>query len=415
MFPPRLPTCASLVRAAALPAASLGALLGFALAACTPTTTPRMAPTSGQRSDRAPVVCRDAPVTLRLAWPEVVAARVASLDLTESANDDGTRPMRGESVSALLFEIGPHRLGRVARFVVAGRSRSRSQGFGPDMGDVRPAVVIGAGGEIVDVEGAEAMSASLERLRASGNIPDDTAASIAPNLTHDAQLAIAHAHWAWIGKLWDGRTMACGAEVRLRGAIPTAVFGPTTTRANIVLRYLGHAPCFEGAPTSACVKLEATATVKHSELLGGLTRAGMNDVVDGSIVRTVELVVAPDTLLPHRVAFLEVSALVRDHRPGGTRNIRDVQEYVFRYLDTVGERLAFISSSRYLMTVDGEVPTLPYVASCARFLACCTSAAMESNPLACMPFTGLASGEDCSQSMAAITRQYEGLPPVCRP
>ncbi|HBQ17703.1 MAG TPA: hypothetical protein DEF51_43435, partial [Myxococcales bacterium] len=86
------------------------------------------------------VACDAPPVDLRFDWPERLSAVVVGSDVTESANADGSAPMRGESRSELRMRTERVEGGVAVRFDVRGETRTRSQGFGPDIAGVRPTV-----------------------------------------------------------------------------------------------------------------------------------------------------------------------------------------------------------------------------------------------------------------------------------
>ncbi len=269
-------------------------------------------------------------VSLRFAWPDAVRGRVHALDLTESANADGSAPMRGESRSELAL-VGRRDGDRTeVRFEVVGDSRTRSQGFGPDIGGVRPTVVLDATGAPVAVQGVEAMRERLSELHRSQQIDDESAQLIAPNLTDEAQLETARSHWRWVTEVWNGRELRCGEAVTDRVRVPAMALGRAALDADLRLLYEGSAPC-PSAPDRTCVTLRAELTADPMQAAAEMSMSGAR-LLSGRIDRKIRVTVEPASLLLHAVSFEERQRLEWEYDGGrSTRHVRDVQSYEVDY------------------------------------------------------------------------------------
>lgn len=275
----------------------------------------------------------DCAVTLHLAWPESLSAQVTGEDLTESSAADGSAPMRGLSPSDLKARVRGDATGWTIGFEVAGRTRVRSQGFAPELGGVRPVVHIARDGQVDRVTGADAMAAGVRAWLAAGQIDGDTAAMVSVNATDAAQLDNARAHWEWMTRVWNGRSMRCGEPVRETAPVPAMVFSPSRLTADLTLTYVGPSPC-PGGRGGTCATLVLNEVARPDSIRDAL-RAQMrpgDPITSGTLERRVELVVEPDTLVPHAVTFDERVTITRG--PGGPENVRlvhDQQAYRFAY------------------------------------------------------------------------------------
>lgn len=393
------------------------------LAACGPA-----GPTEGTTL-AASSVCSAPPVTLRFAWPERVSAQVSALDLTESSNADGSAPRRGESYQELRMESAPDdEQGHAVRFVVVGRTRSRSQGFAPELGGVRPVVVLGADGAVRRVVGADLMRDRMLELVHAGEIDPETRMHVEPNLTNEAQLATAQSHWDWVTHVWNGRQMRCGEPVRERARIPAIGLSAGALDAEVTLVYEDQGEC-PGAAGHTCVALRAVQEADPSQVAAALRArlAGSpGQLRSGAITRTVTVIAEPETLLPHRVVFEEQQRLDWiDPRGAYSRIVRDVQAYELSYERTAGGEGTTIlvdpsGGSYAVLGPDGRPVELPRTPSCSRFAACCQVAAARSPSvgLACAMLTATI-GDDCTEELETARSIILGgggeLPSECGP
>lgn len=376
-------------------------------------------------------VCAAPPVTLRFAWPEQVSAEVRALDLTESSNDDGSAPMRGESQQELRMESVPDETGHAVRFVVVGQNRSRSQGFAPDLGGVRPVVVLSADGSVQRVWGADRMLARMMELVRDGQLDEDSRVHIEPNLTAEAQLATAQSHWNWITHVWNGRQMRCGEPVRERARIPAIGLSAGALDADVTLLYEEQGECPD-TPERTCVTLRAVQEADPTQVAAALRlRLGNSpgQLRGGAITRTVSVIAEPNTLLPHRVIFEEQQRLDWiDPRGDYSRIVRDVQAYELSYAPatsggTSGGATILVTphgGAYAVLGPDGRPVELPRTPSCARFSACCQIASSRSPTIAvtCGMLTADV-GEDCDDELDAARATILGggteLPSECAP
>ncbi len=277
-------------------------------------------------------------VTLHLAWPESLVAQVAGEDRTESSAADGSAPLRGVSPSDLSMHMRSDATGWQVGFEVAGRTRVRSQGFAPELGGVRPVVHVARDGQVDGATGAAGMEAGVRAWLASGQIDDATAQMVLTNATDAAQLENARAHWAWMTRVWNGRSMRCGEPVHETTRVPAMVFTPSELTADVTLTYVGPTAC-PGGRSGTCAELTVTEVARPDAIRDAL-RAQMrpgDPITSGTLERRVELVVEPDTLVPHLVAFDERVTITRaPGRLSDIRQIHDRQSYSFAYAASGG-------------------------------------------------------------------------------
>lgn len=388
-------------------------ILGCGGAAPEETTTP-----SASRSS----ACTDPDVDLRFAWPEGLSARVVGLDLTESANEDGSAPMRGESRSQLTLGARQTPQGLAVRFDVAGETRTRSQGFAPDIAGVRPTVVLGAEGDVVAVTGADLMRGRVQELQNAGQLSGEDAAMILPNLSDAAQLDTARSHWRWVTRIWHGRHMSCGQIIEGREMVPGMGLGAARLEARVRLIYERALPC-PSVPDRQCVALRtelAADAVQDSGSVGDRT-SGAARLVGGSVERKIRVIVEPDTLVPHQVQFDERQRL--RWQAGAqrvTRLVRDLQSYEMDYGQQQSTQIMIDPERGGYAVLDenGQPVQLPPTPTCRRFSACCAAAA-QGNPsvsMMCAMFTTQV-GEDCTEELEAISVTIRGgggaVPPEC--
>ncbi|UJR86061.1 hypothetical protein [Sandaracinus amylolyticus] len=383
-------------------------------------------------ASRAGDGCNVAPVALRFAWPDGMRARVRGVDLTESAFADGSHPMRGESFSELRLEVSAEGDARRMRFVVDGRNRMRSQGLAPDIGGARPTLVLDGAGTVVGVEGVDEMRRALEEAVARGEIDPRSVAMVQPNLTAQAQLATAHAHWDWILAAWSGQTLGCGQVVRGSARVPALSLGATTpTEVDTELELMGVAPCGEAvvSPEARCVALQVRQHARAASLrdaLAGFAAQQGGDLTGATLERTIDLVVEVATLAPHRVVVEERSSLTwrAPGEPDLTRNIVDRQDYAFDYsvVPTPGgeERSTQImfdpEGGGFAVFRDGQQVQLPPTPACRAFVACC--GAVASAGAICGILVAQHQGGDCTEELATVRTIAAGgegeVPAECR-
>lgn len=356
--------------------------------------------------------CDAPPVTLRFAWPDEVRADVRGLDLTESANSDGSGPMRGESHQDLRMESSPDEGGHAVRFVVVGQNRTRSQGFAPDLDGVRPVVVLARDGSVYRVWGVDQMRERMMELVGQGRLDEDDRSHIEPSLTPEAQLATARSHWNWVTHAWNGRTMRCGEPIRERARIPALGLSAGAIDADVTLVYEEQGEC-PGAPERTCVALRAVQEADPSQVAAALRlRLGRSpgQLRGGAISRTISVVAEPDTLLPHRVVFEEEQRLDwADPRGDYSRIVHDVQVYELSYGGAGRQRsgpsiLVGPAGGAYaVLGPDGRPVELPRTPSCARFTACCQLASSRSPSVAvtCARLTAQV-GDDCTEELESV-------------
>ncbi len=400
-------------------AIALVAVLGVACgggAARQGATAAQVAPAEQPES----AACEAPPVRLRFAWPERVTARVRGLYVTESLNQDGSDPRRFESPSELQMEITAEGPERHVRFVVAGATRTRSQGFAPDVEGVRPTWVLAADGAVKRVAGVDRMAARLGEGVAAGELEPAAADILGPNLTPEAQLETARAHWTWIVHAWNGRELRCGEPVRERMRVSAlALNSATPLSAEVTLVYEDAVEC-PGGRGGGCVLLRATMDVDSEELASSVYRSLGREgtrLLGARVVRTVRLITEPDTLLPHAVGFAEEMRLDwDDHGDRYSRAVFDEQSYEMRYdveppsrertsifYDPNGGAFAVVGP-------DGQPIQLPDTEDCQRLTRCCEAAGRlgGSFSLTCGMVTATSRDGDCQSGLAAVRELVAG-------
>ncbi|AKF10537.1 hypothetical protein [Sandaracinus amylolyticus] len=374
--------------------------------------------------------CNVAPVALRFAWPDGMRARVRGVDLTESAFADGSHPMRGESVSELRLEVSAEGDTRRMRFLVEGRNRLRSQGLAPDIAGARPTLVLDGGGAVVGVEGVDEMRRALGDAVARGELDPRSVAMIEPNLTAEAQLATAHAHWDWVVRAWSGQTLGCGQVVRGSATVPALSLGTTTpTEVDTELELIGEAPGEAAvSPEARCVALQVRQRARPGSLrsaLAGFAAQQGAVLANATLERTIDLVVEVATLAPHRIVVEERTSLTwrAPGQPDLTRNIVDRQDYAFDYavVPTPGaQRSTQIvvdpEGGGFAVFRDGQQVQLPPTPACRAFVACCGAIA-SAGPI-CGILVAQHEGGDCTEELATVRLVAAGgdgeVPTECR-
>jgi hypothetical protein len=357
-------------------------------------------------------------VTLHFAWPETLRAGVVGHDLTDSENADGSSPMHGDSWADLRLVAVAEGPGRSVRFEPTGRTRLRSQGFAPDIGGARPTVHLDAAGAVRSVEGAAAMQRRIEDAVAAHEIEGPDASALLRNATDAVQQGTAAAHWDWLLHAWDGRTLACGAPVRMRAVVPSLSFGEATLETETELEYQGRVACGSDAVgDGGCVRLE----IRQRDVGGSATRAIEASRVSGdpgvdraAFVRIVRIVTEPATLVPHSVTFEEHWEIAWRAARTWTRQIRDEQTYAFDYAAAdPPPRVGFV------VMRDGHPVVRPDTPRCRWITACCDALAGG----ALMPQMMCASiapeeGADCTAEDVSVVQSIfvvsqEPVPPAC--
>lgn len=381
------------------------------------------AATTAATEDQA-AVCDAPPVELRFDWPAQMSAVVVGTDVTESANADGSAPMRGDSRSELRLRSERVDGGVAVRFDVRGETRTRSQGFGPDIAGVRPTVVLGADGAVRGVSGASLMRARLAELEAAGHVDAASVAAIAPNLTDAAQTDTARSHWRWVTGVWHGRTLRCGEVARGRAEVPAMGLGAAPLAAQMALTYQGQRPC-PSVPDRTCAILRVDLTADARQAAAAIEERSQGDGVRlaaGTIERKIRLLAEPDTLVPHRITFEERQELVWEHGGGRTtRYVRDVQDYTLDYAAQTTTHLVLGQGGGFAVVgEDGQPLQLPPTAACRQLTACCQAASARSTTVALTCAMATANvGEDCDDELEMIGGVVQGggetPPPECAP
>lgn len=157
-------------------------------------------------------------------------------------------------------------------------------------------------------------------------------------LSEQSLAAMIEAEWNSVVGDWAGGSYAPGRSYEFALSYQSPALGDEQFPMTVTRQLKGHAPCHAGAAARSCVRLVQTSRVSGA----GFTRAtdrlvrrtvgGGVKVESVEVVKTVELVTEPATLLPHSVHSREVKTIVVNS--DGTRQTsKEVEESntVYRY------------------------------------------------------------------------------------
>ncbi|MFK8002300.1 MAG: hypothetical protein AB8H86_22075 [Polyangiales bacterium] len=379
--------------------------------------------------------CEGAPIRLSFAWPEGISARVSSVERTASQAPDGSNPVEGTSEADYVMRV-VHDAGNVAvRFDAGARGRGRSNGLIPTFSDARTTVVLGAEGNVVRVEGPADIRAAVAVAEQNGAITPASAASLALSFADEGQLTNARSAWAHLLTVWHGREFRCGESQSLRFR-STAHFAASMNlvETNATLQYVEEIACpTEREPGARCVHLRIDAEADAASLRSA-RQAWARTMGDDAgtpaarVRRVVDLIVEPDGLIPHELAFEELSELVwevQGQRSG--REIHDVSAYQFAYGQATTDIAYGGEGVGFQVVRDGRVVRLPDTPECRALTACCNAADAASNPgtinlMCAMARTSAATDAGrvpCSAELSTVRSMLDAdsvtLPQGCQP
>jgi hypothetical protein len=374
--------------------------------------------------------CASAPATLRFAWPADLRAHVVGRDLTESRNQDGSAPRRGESASDLRLRVDASGDERWVGFEIAREGRFRTTGFAPEVGGRRPRVLLGASGTVMGVDGVDGMRTVLEGAMARGEIDAEQGAAVAHNVTDAVQLGTARAHWDWVVGVWNGRTLRCGEPQRVHAEIPALSFGSAeAVRFDVELELLGDADCggVPSQPGARCVHLRASQHAGPSAMVPSLRFAEAQmgagaRIVHAQTERHVDVVTEVGSLVPHEVAFEERASLTWRvaGRPDSTRLIRDLQTYRFDYDPEASRARTDImvdpTTGGFAVLRDGRPVQLPDTPTCRALVRCCEALGPTGGMMCGLAIASF-DANDCDEElgMVAVVAETDAQRAACTP
>ncbi|MFW6050042.1 MAG: hypothetical protein ACODAU_02640 [Myxococcota bacterium] len=334
--------------------------LGLAAGACASGERPEAETPASPPEARAPepepgvveddeeelIECEGPPIELAFAWPETLEASVRSLELIEIEDSREEEPAQHAVPTRHRLEVQPRNDDRLAvRFETDGPGRPRLDGLLVEYGEVRPTLVVSEeGGELVAVEGVDAMRAAHDEVRDEQELSDEEASQVLERLDEDKLLPDMRAWWHMALSGWVGRRIGCDEVQTSQAKMPIKTLGAEGVSMELEWRYLGSAPCEEesGRGGQRCAELAVVARADPERTLELLEervkktagqQAGSVDVQRAELVRLVRLRVEPATMILHGVRAEEhiASAFQLQGEPVAGRRQSDAHVLAFRY------------------------------------------------------------------------------------
>lgn len=278
-------------------------------------------------------------VSMRFAWPQGFTAQVTS---TTSETQGGKPPERMERRYELKLEGAGEE-----RKLITGRPPVTGPGSVP--AEVQPpptpVIVLGPAGELKRLEGTEQALAEMFKEAESQGISAAQRDKLA-KLVGDALEQSARDRWEELVGKWNGLTLKQGKVVERQDRMTMPFFGNSVpTRERLVLKE--RVPCAEGAAEKRCVRLVLDSSLDPA----GTERAGVelvqrmkqfmtaNSGMPESAIpemkvtklqmdATFELIVEPDTLVPHRLRDTDTAFISVQSADGETQDFHQQSERV---------------------------------------------------------------------------------------
>ena len=199
-----------------------------------------------------------------------------------------------------------------------------------------PDYVVSRDGDFLRVDDLSAYQQRVEAALTS-NLPaslqgqkDKILAMIRPGLTEKYLAAAATDDWNKTVGGWAGSSYVPGQTYRFNEQYYAPVLGEVPFRMEVSRRVAGFASCTASQPQ--CVKLELTATVTGDDFRSAMS-AYLEQTVGQpvkvnhiSVIRKVQIIAEPDTLIPHRTHSVKETTVVIEDNQGNARTSRETED-----------------------------------------------------------------------------------------
>ncbi len=199
-----------------------------------------------------------------------------------------------------------------------------------------PDYVVSRDGQFIRVDNLSAYQQRIEAAVVS-NLPTDLKeqkdkilAMVRPGLTEKFLAAAATDDWNKTVGSWVASSYVLGQTYQFSETYYAPTLGEMAFSMDVSRRIAGFAPCTASEPR--CVKLVLTATVAGEDFRSAMsaflekTVGQPVNVKHISVVKKVEIIAEPDTLIPHRTHSSEETTVVIEDSQGNTRTSRDTED-----------------------------------------------------------------------------------------
>lgn len=280
-------------------------------------------------------------IALNFAWPD---------SLESAVNFHQKSVKRGKTFETKATYLTTVRPGdpnelivstRVIRQDVAGSSDEESNNYmGALMKQVVsevPDYVVSRNGEFMRVDNISAFQQRVENAVLS-NLPHDIKnqqkdkilAMVRPSLSEQFLVAAVTDEWNKTVGGWAGSSYVPGQTYNFNEQYYAPSLGATPFGMVVSRRIAGFAPCTSSQ--TQCVKLILTATVAGEDFRSAMKQflektAGQPvKVKQLSVVKKMEIIAEPDTLIPHRSRSIKETTVTIEDSKGKTRTSRDTED-----------------------------------------------------------------------------------------
>lgn len=199
-----------------------------------------------------------------------------------------------------------------------------------------PDYVVSRDGEFIRVDNLTAYQKRVEAALVS-NLPtslqnqkDSILAMVKSGLTEKFLSAAATDDWNKTVGGWAGSSYVPGQTYRFSEQYYAPLLGEMPFTMDVSRRIAGFAPCTATEPQ--CVKLVLTATVAGDDFRSAMSAfleksVGQPvNVKHVSVIRKVEIVAEPDTLIPHRTHSIKETTVIIEDSHGNARTSRETED-----------------------------------------------------------------------------------------
>ena len=285
-------------------------------------------------------------IALNFAWPE---------SLQSAVNFQRKSVKRGEATAIKATYLTTVRPGAANELVVSTRViRQNIVDQADDKPDNHintllkqlvteiPDYVVSREGEFVRVDNLSAFQQRVENSVIS-NLPaeiegqqkDRILAMVRPGLSEQYLVAAMTDEWNTTVGGWIGSSYVPGQIYRFNEEYYAPSLGETSFAMVVSRRIAGFAPCT--STETQCVKLLLTATVSGDDFrsaMGNFLKKTVGQPVlvkQVSVVKRVEIIAEPDTLIPHRSRSIKETTVTIEDGDGNTRTSRDTEDTQITY------------------------------------------------------------------------------------